>query len=482
MTSYDYSNLGLTDDSDEINSLKNKTNVTKLNLSGNSNLTDEKLQEILSTMTGLKALSLNGCKNLKTINFVGQDKVTQLIELDIRDTSKELVDLSNLEKYAINLRTLIIDNTSTEISKIQKTINRISQRNEYGCSESNISVYGWDCAGFIPLGNMNEYNFNNCSEITQFSNSNGFSYNVYGMLDLSNCTGLKVYYQSSAKCDVKFPSNLENLTVHSKGNYLYDMSKCINLKKITFRYGTNENVIRTLNTLPENNVLSEIVFNRVGPSNCNFLSNFNYKNLKNLTFTISNLAHSLNINNFDLSNYDTNLEKIQLIGADKVTNCNLGNQAELKELTISEIKTNKILGLNNSLKLINLNLSNSKVAYIEDINKNISIQKLLIPNNNFSDISFIKDLKNITDINLKGNNISDLTVLESTIINNVFNYKSLNLANNIIQTTTVGGHNNVETLKKLYNAGLRDLDISENNFTTGSTDELKSLKWTSYKE
>ena len=482
LTSYDYSNLGLTDDSDEINSLKNKTNVTKLNLSGNSNLTDEKLQEILSTMTGLKALSLNGCKNLKTINFVGQDKVTQLIELDIRDTSKELVNLSNLEKYAINLRTLIIDNTSTEISKIQKTINRISQRNEYGCSESNISVNGWDCAGFIPLGNMDEYNFNNCSEITKFSNSNTFSNNVYGMLDLSNCTGLKVYYQTFANCAVKFPSNLENLTVYSAGNYLFDISKCINLKKISFRYGTNENVSRTLNTLPINNILSELVFMRDGPSNCNFLSNFNYSNLKNLTFDIINAAHALSINNFDLSNYDTNLEKIRLIGADKVTNCNLGNQAELKELVISEIKTNKILGLNNSLKLINLNLSNSKVAYIEDINKNISIQKLLIPNNNFSDISFIKDLKNITDINLKGNNISDLTVLESTIINNVVNYKSLNLANNIIQTTTVGGHNNVETLKKLYNAGLRDLDISGNNFTTGSTDELKSLKWTSYKE
>ena len=196
----------------------------------------------------------------------------------------------------------------------------------------------------------------------------------------------------------------------------------------------------------------------------------------------SNAESLSSINNFDLSNYDTNLEKIQLIGADKVTNCNLGNQAELKELTISEIKTNKILGLNNSLKLINLNLSNSKVAYIEGIEKNTSIQKLLIPNNNFSDISFIKVLKNITDINLEGNNISDLTVLESTIINNVINYKSLNLANNIIQTTTVGGHNNVETLKKLYNAGLRDLDISGNNFTTGSTDELKSLKWTNYKE
>ena len=105
LTSYNYSNLGLTDDSDEINSLKNKTEVTSLNLSGNPKLSNSKLQEILSTMTGLKALSLNGCENLTSIDFINKDKVTKLLELDLRNTSTSLTNLSNLNDYATNLKT-----------------------------------------------------------------------------------------------------------------------------------------------------------------------------------------------------------------------------------------------------------------------------------------------------------------------------------------------------------------------------------------
>ena len=86
------------------------------------------------------------------------------------------------------------------------------------------------------------------------------------------------------------------------------------------------------------------------------------------------------------------------------------------------------------------------------------------------------------EIKLRENNIINLKPLENLISNGKTNCVLLELSNNIIQTTTLNGHNNIETLKKLYNAGLRNLDISGNNFTAGSTDELKSLKWTSYKE
>ena len=78
--------------------------------------------------------------------------------------------------------------------------------------------------------------------------------------------------------------------------------------------------------------------------------------------------------------------------------------------------------------------------------------------------------------------MNDLSPLESLIEDGKIKFTSLNLSNNLLQTTTVGGHNNIDTLVKLYNAGLRTLNISGNNFTPGSTDSLKSLGWTSYTE
>ena len=93
-------------------------------------------------------------------------------------------------------------------------------------------------------------------------------------------------------------------------------------------------------------------------------------------------------------------------------------------------------------------------------------------------MQFIEKIMNY----LNSNNINDLSSLENTILNGKINYSYLNLNDNIIQTTSINGNNNVNTLKKLYNAGLRNLEIKGNNFTAGSTDELKSLKWDFYKE
>ena len=145
--------MNLTDDSDEINALKGRTNVTRLNLSGNENLSNEKLQEILSTMTGLKALSLNGCTNLSSIDFIGQGKVTELMELDLRNTNPSLTDLSNLNDYATNLKTLILSNTNTDMSKMQTTINQVSESYTNEINDSWINKNYWTARGLILTGN-----------------------------------------------------------------------------------------------------------------------------------------------------------------------------------------------------------------------------------------------------------------------------------------------------------------------------------------
>lgn len=91
-------------------------------------------------------------------------------------------------------------------------------------------------------------------------------------------------------------------------------------------------------------------------------------------------------------------------------------------------------------------------------------------------------MKKLAYLSLTSNSINDLNPLENSIENGKISLQKLYLNNIIIQITTVSGNNNIQILKNLYKAELRTLDISKNNFTAGLTDELKNLKWTSYKE
>ena len=150
-SSYDYSYASfgslLTDSSDEINGLKGRTNITRLNLSGQSELSDEKLQEILKTMTGLKALSLNGVTNLKSLGFIGQNMITGLRELDIRNTT--VTDLTVLNTYGTEMQILIINNTSIPLSSIQTLINTLydNYKTMGGCTYSWTDIYSYHFRG-----------------------------------------------------------------------------------------------------------------------------------------------------------------------------------------------------------------------------------------------------------------------------------------------------------------------------------------------
>ena len=139
-------------------------------------------------------------------------------------------------------------------------------------------------------------------------------------------------------------------------------------------------------------------------------------------------------------------------------------------------------GIEECTELKDLDAQGSKINDISSLSGNINLTSLNLYLNKISNISVLSNLKNLTSLTLKNNNISDLSPLESLIENGKIKFTSLDLSNNVLQTTTVGGHNNVDTLIKLYDAGLRTLNISGNNFTPGSTDSLKNLGWTSYTE
>ena len=483
LTYYDYSNLGLTDESDEINSLKNKTKVTSLNLSGNPNLSNDKLQEILSTMTGLKALNLNGCENLISIDFINTGKVTSLLELDLRNTNTSLTDLSNLNDYAINLKTLVLNNTNIDMSKIQTTINRVCQLDYSDIPESTISKYYWAARGIILCGNLSQYSFENCNEIKNFITC-GFGEYVTGILDLTDCSNLIEYYSYNGSLNVKLPSSLKIFT--GRGSELVDLSLCSNLKEYKRLCPYQDNITNELKTLNSSAKIEKIEFYKNGLIDLSFLKQIDTSKLSEISIagngsgyqpsTIKNLNGIENALNLTTLIIDGSNNFIDTSAISKCTNLN--------SITISDCPNlEKVSGLQDLSKVITLNLYNCKIGRIEGINNLVNVETLNLSNNKISDISFLKNMKKLSDsIYLNGNNISDISSLEGTSLNGKISYNYLNLNDNIIQTTSINGNNNVETLKKLYNAGLRNLEISGNNFTAGTTDELKNLKWNYYKE
>ena len=483
LTSYDYSNLGLTDDSDEINSLKNKTNVTRLNLSGNPKLSNSKLQEILSTMTGLKVLSLNGCKNLDSIAFVGKGKVTQLVELDLRDTNA--TDLSNLNDYATNLQTLVINNTKTDISKMEKTINSLAEKadndNSY-IDDSWISKYNWTIRGLAILGNLSEYSFNNCNNITNIQmQMQAFTNEYSGTLNLLNCKNLKkfAFGDNGGSFNVILPNSIKKLQYAAWGTC--KVSENADLDSVNLRFGVNS----FFENLPKNVDIKSVKINGsqgINFKNLNKLSN--KENFQNLEFYSSkDLGGNCYLRGFE-SLQGTFYPKTIVLSNVSEMNRNFFDHFPYVEKLVMNNSTNvtSIEGIDNCTNLKHLEAYNCSIGSIQSIAGLNNLNYLNISNNKISDISAISNLKKLEYLYLNSNSINDLNPLENLIENGKISLQKLYLNNNIIQTTTVSGNNNIQTLKNLYKAGLRTLDISKNNFTAGSTDELKSLKWTSYKE
>ena len=483
LTSYDYSNMNLTDDSDEINALKNRTNVTRLNLSGNPQLSNAKLQEILSTMTGLKALSLKGLQ-LENLDFM--NNVTGLLELDIRDCNNISSDLSILNTKGTNLKTFVTNNNNIDLTKIQTAINNISNQPGTIIEESWIHKYDWGIRGFITIGEG--FNFEDCTYITNYKCIGAsVSGSRLGTVDLSNSKLNSISIWSERSRMYILPISTVEATI--KDSYNVDLSLCTELTNILFD-GVNETQIKQiLSTLPKNNKVNTIMNRRYRSENLNFLTSFNTSQLINLYITGNSENYSLD--NSERA-YITSLKGIE--NAPNLTNVDfhttrLKDISDIKnctKLTSVSIWDNPVLqslsGLEACTELKILNGYNSSIGNIEALSNCTKLETINLYNNKISSISALANLKNISTLTLNDNNISDLSPLESLIENGKIKFTSLNLSNNLLQTTTVGGHNNIDTLTKLFNAGLRSLNISGNNFTPSSTDSLKSLGWTSYTE
>ena len=109
--------------------LYGNTTITHLNLEGCTKLNNTQFNTILSSMKQLKYLTLKNNTTLTSIDFINNNKVTGLIELDLRNTGvRGENSLINLNEYATELKTLRVSDGS-DFKNITTTINRLRDGN-----------------------------------------------------------------------------------------------------------------------------------------------------------------------------------------------------------------------------------------------------------------------------------------------------------------------------------------------------------------
>ena len=397
----DYTNRNLEDSSAEIASLKNNKEVEKLSLYGCSKLTNERLNEILSTNSNLKVLQLYGLSNLTSIEFV--KNMPNLVELDLRGTN--VTDLSLLENLTINkkisLKTLAIDNENIELNTIQAVISNCLNESQKGFFDNLTSG--------ILITNYNLLKkINTCTEITNFL-ATGYNYilnidaNENKFIDFSNCQNLVNISIGYPNFSIKVPRSCKNYAQNAT-TYLPDITEAENLKYILLSITTVTQ--DGLNKLFEN----AKILNNLESINISSYSSEMFNSLEVLNnFSDNNVVKHINLGNYDYNYYNLKslsgiekLKKLETIDFDKTGISSLDgleNLVNLRSIVIKNSSITDIAAITNLKKLEILDLNNN--ALYDNFYKNVGNETI-----KYNTLQILKDLnKNgkLLKINLEKN-------------------------------------------------------------------------------
>lgn len=417
------SNLSLTDE--DIMLLKNNTIIESLNLSNNKDLSNEKLQEILSTCTNMKAINLSGVSNLESIEFI--KFMPNLITLDIRDT--KVVDLSLLNNNVPNLGTLCINNENIDLTTIQEKISTLNKN--YDTTIIKNGSQG------LAINNPNLIKkLKDCTEITRLEMYNDTG-STNTTIDLSNCEKLTYVRSRGNGCTIIIPNSLEEISSEDPN---FDYTNHDNLKKISFSWdGLNNSSFANLCTqLADSNKLQSIGINSLSVSN-----KIDFSKIKNLKDTT--------LQNFSLYG-NTGLDKYQL---------------------------DSIEGIEEITSLKNINIDWTTLTSMPDLSNLTNLETIKITNSSIKDLTPIANCTNLKEINFNNNNISNVKPLE-----NMSNLTTLRLENNSLFDTysfvAEDGSTKTEKTLEIF-ANLNKMKL-ENLYLSGNTgivdwSIVSSLKW-----
>ena len=430
----------LTNSSEEYLALMNNTSLKQLRLDNNVNLQDEgtySINNVLKTCTSMEVLCLRNI-NIDNIYFV--QNMPNLKELDLRETN--VTDLSFLELYCPNLKTLILDNEDVDLTKIQKTISNMN----LGLLNVAGTFFTNAISGLIAT-NPNVYKkLEECTEITNLTICGRTMYDSLQVanIDLSKCVKLETVNLDSVKINIKYPSQVKNVN-------------------LSWRAATNLNDF--------NNCTKMNYLNLYQPSGSSF--NNTISSLNNIEITSMNLNYVSDFKIFETISENAKIHNITVARQDYIGNVSIANLDALQyingltSLSISGYKLLPSFSKDTALnKLTGIYISDSSFDNIEFVKNAPNLKTIKILNSNIKSLKGIENNTSLTEINLSGNSISSTKELE-----NLTQLSSLNLENNCIYDTstyidTSGEtitYNNLDILANLNrNGNLRYLYLSGN--------------------
>ena len=408
----------LIDYSAKMERLRGKTKVTRLSLKNNAALSDNYLNEVLSTMTGMEYLQLYGCVNLETIEFAVH--MPNLKELDLRGTS--ITDFTTYDNYvaspsrpSLYLQTLIIDKTDTDMKTMQNIINKI----QHGSNDYSSWVHASYivCRGILLIGSG--YDFTGCTSITRFDSANYLG-NETDTIDLSPCTNLKSFLKYGCKQSYILPSGV--ISYYNRTNTgVDDLSRVIGPLIVATDEGT-ESLGDTLKTMPATSRIASISHTRFGYEDFMYLKKINSTVAEN----IKSFTQYRNINS-----YFTSLSGLEVLTGLTTLRLEWGNLTDLS--TLSELYSLKDLTISNTLvgdwstlpTSFNYTVYNEETAETE--NKVNYLTTLKVEKSNLNSFSFLKSDNQLETLTLTSNAIGSITGLSYCKA-----LKNLNLENNSI--------------------------------------------------
>ena len=414
---------------DESGNIMDKTNPT------NQVLITEKINDVLSTLTEVEALRLQGEAGLTSIEFV--KNMTKIKELDLRGTSVE--DVSILDNNCLELTFVIIDNVKTDLTKIQNCINRMYTKTIKG-------HYYTAMQGNLMLASKNDNTLvkqlANCTELVSLNvaaeHYGGYT-GVAEMIDLSELTKLKDVKMGiySTKWGFKLPSSVRDLNSPNLTQAVWDLSQVDNLDKL---YSDGVEYTKIFNKLKKGCTIGWI--------HCR------YPRDQVLDFSNLNMSRTT-----------------------KLEICEYGTAGSVKE----------VKGLVNLQNLSNFTMFTRECRIVNIIDSAPKLTYANLANNKLESLDFLKNCTELTDLRLGSNQIIDLIQIKE-----FKKLKNLDLTNNKIQRlctyTDENGqvimYDNLEILKDLNHKNgkggvLNTVKLSGNNLTDGdyTVSGIKSLPW-----
>ena len=433
--------------------IKNKTSMTKLDLSNfvlidNSNNelsieeTNEIINDVLSTLTGIQYLNLSNINKLNSIQFASN--MPNLVEIVlfgtnvITETKDEEGNYTGLEILNNNtkLRGIGLDNENIKLSEIIPTIHRLSRG------------YVNYTDRFMPLAGLQARNekmfesLNNSECGLQTLGLNNLA--VSSVIDLSQCTTLKnvnLIYGSSKK--VELPNSVTTLELDQVvvyGNYPSE------LEDISFVNGTLDNTVlqRLAEDCPKLKKIS--TSNRYNITSLDLMKNAVFKgSLETISFgaRIDLMPSASNINSVSALSGYKNLKSLSIFNS-KITNFDgLVDVSNLQSISIRYNQISSIEGLKNINSLKSVNLENNKIYSLHGLENLKNLQSINLKNNCLQDIIQYTDetgnIKNVSNLSIiAGLHPSNGGALKSVFLEENPNLTDFSLINNLSWTEKSG--------------------------------------------